>query len=817
MKPRRGAGKQRAPSRKTRTVRYHPYGTYRLRWGKYEYKEVREALLAVEAAMNGMPLEDFVGALRHHERLSATFKYLPPTAEIHHIDGNVTNNIACNLQVLTRAEHARLHRQKGNFHVDYYRDACIVYKRDAGTRQTYDIVMEAPNNNFEANGIFVHNSGKTTTLVARIARLARDGLDPKYILAMTFTRQAAAEMNDRLRVLGVHGGAVGTIHSLSLSLIKESMPQLLMGVSLDESGYKLDTELRRALGDLRRDKIIRRDDVPDVDGLKRFIACCKAGGLCPTFGNSFGVNTQAEQRIVDEASKHMHGTGGLDPDQLLSVYLHLEHRRAAASLFDFDDMQLFAWQSVLLLPEVRQSWRRWSIVMVDESQDSNPIQWDLARILAGGASRIMPECTNEDPTVPPVLSVYGQAAQSIYSWRAAVPAWLVEFATTPGVALYTLPVNYRSGPEICAVCSELVIREPWHLGGAVVPSSGGKPTSEGYRAAFVMQSYPELYAEVCGAIDHLEKVCEGNWTRGVVLARLAMALHLVEIECIRRKIPYEKRASGAFFDAKEVQDLLAYLRVASGWDTPDRKWMKRCIRVPFRYIGKNALEWADGESRRHGETDYLGTLMRAPMLSTRQVRALHTLETTIEQLGSMINASCTPAECLKFVLDDTMYWDWLKEEGGAMRIDASKVAVIEHVMSLGAVVHSVQEFLSQIDNLTAGVALGRQQQQAKEGNRLVLSTIHRCKGQEFEHTAIIDMAQGRFPWNRGFSSDEELRLLFVAVSRAKRTVSMSCAGAPSSHFERLRTMLEPYFEEKQAAPPIAVEEPAAVEETSPLN
>jgi len=632
--------------------------------------------------------------------------------------------------------------------------------------------------------------GKTRTLVARIARMARDGLDPKYVLAMTFTRNAAQEMNERLGALGVLGGQVGTIHSLSLQILRESAPMLIAALRLDESGFKIDTELRRALGDLRRDRVIDRGAAPDVDNIKRFIGVFKSSGICPIHGNPFGTNEEGAKRLHDEAPLHRHETG-LMGGALERLYMQLEQRRAAASLYDFDDMQAFAWLLLVVSPEVREHWRnRYSVVMIDESQDSSAVQWDLARILGRGASRILPDRTPDDPAVPPVLSVFGQVAQSLYSWRAAVPEWMTSFAQTEGVALLTLPINYRSVPEICHVANKLVMGKPWHLDGEMQPASKELPTVEGYEQAYTLRMYQSLQHEVNGVLDWMTKQCDGVWCRGVVLARLAMVLHLIEIECIRRKIPYEKRASGAFFDAKEVQDLLSYLRVAGGWDTADHAWMKRCIRVPFRYIGKNALDWTTGECRRLPGSNFLQTLMEAPQLSGRQVRALTELEEVLTSLTGLIEHGCTPAVCIKHVIDETRYWDWIREEGGAQRIDASKIAVIDHVLKLGEAVESVSDFIAQVDNLAAGVTVGRKAAQKKEGDRLILSTIHRFKGLEADYVGIVDMAEGRFPWNRGHSADEELRLLFVAATRARKAVHVSCAGVPSAHYHRLEDELE---------------------------
>lgn len=626
----------------------------------------------------------------------------------------------------------------------------------------------------------VPGSGKTTALVARIARLVRDGLDPAYILAMTFTRAAAKELNTRLAQMGIAAGRVSTIHSLAHDIIKESAPGLLHGLILDETGFRLKMEVDRALGDLRRDRVIFRGQSPDLDGLKQFLCFAKAGGLCPVFGNPFSKNREGEEKLRELAIGFKHDTGGMTPIQLVSFFDSVEQRRAAAHLYDFDDMQLWAWMTLVTSAEARAKWsNRWSVVMVDEAQDSSPVQWDMARLVAGGQSRIEPELTVGMDAVPQRLMILGDSSQSLYSWRAAVPAWFVDYATDGRVAMLTLPVNYRSVPEICWLTSRIVDGEDWHLGGEIVPAGGDRDTFA-ISARMQIEGFKDMHDEACFHLDWFEKACGGDWTKGVILARLAMFLHIVEIECIRRGIPYEKRAGGGFADAQEVQDLLAYLRVAGGWDS-NNKWLKRCIRRPFRYIPRAALQWADGV----GNADYLGTLMEAPMLSSRQRRSLQALEETLESLEVLMRQGRDPATCLKHVIDDTMYMEWLKEQGGAVTIDASKLAVIDHLLALAACYKECGTMVAQIDQLTAGLKLGRESFQRKEGNRLVLSTIHRSKGLEWEYVGLADVAAGRFPWNKGYSRAEELRLLYVAVSRAKAHVNVSWTGDKSEHIDRL--------------------------------
>jgi len=629
-------------------------------------------------------------------------------------------------------------------------------------------------------------SGKTMCLVARLSRMVRDGLDPRYILAMTFTKKAAAELSERLRGMGINGGRVGTIHSLSMDILLEGAGALLAGVRLDESGFQVQKELHRALGDLRRDKNISRGQSPDIDGIKRFLTFCKSGGPCPVFGNPFGMNKEGEAFVHATAKKFYDASGGLHAEQLLDLYNHLEHRRAAAAIYDFDDMQLWAWQLLIAAPSTLLRWQqKYSVVLIDEAQDSSRIQWDLARLLAQGASRICPERTPNAPEIPPRLTVHGQLEQSIYSWRAAMPNWFSDFATSEGVGLYTLPVNYRSTPELCWLVSQIVKDKDWNLIGEVIPASREPVDPTKFEQALTLMGFKDLHKEAVAVMDRAAELApDGNWLSVSVLSRLAMFLHLVEIECIRRGIPYEKRASGRFFDSVEVQDLLAYLRVAGGWD-PSNKWMKRCIRVPFRYISKIALNWADGQSSKR---NYLNTLMSAPMLSGRQVRSLRGLEETLEGLERMMNAGAGPAKCIKHVLDDTGYFDWLKTEKGSVTLDASKVAVIDHLLELASGYSDATTFISSLDQLSAGLKVGQQQMGVTEGNRLVLSTIHRAKGLEWDHVILGNVASGALPWNKGFSHDEEVRLLYVALSRARFSTTVTWSGKKSVFVDFLQKL-----------------------------
>ena len=167
---------------------------------EYEYVRVARARLVVEASMNNLPYEEFVHALKHNAEVSAGFKYIPAEFDVHHIDEDTLNDDITNLGVLPHKEHARLHTTGRNAEVEYVREVKITHIASAGEEMTYDVQMESPANNFVANGIFVHNTGKSTVtgVFARTAQKAR-----LLVAYIAFTGRAASVLARSLKNAGV--------------------------------------------------------------------------------------------------------------------------------------------------------------------------------------------------------------------------------------------------------------------------------------------------------------------------------------------------------------------------------------------------------------------------------------------------------------------------------------------------------------------------------------------------------------------------------------------------------------------------------------
>jgi len=289
------------------------------------------------------------------------------------------------------------------------------------------------------------------------------------------------------------------------------------------------------------------------------------------------------------------------------------------------------------------------------------------------------------------------------------------------------------------------------------------------------------------------------WSRVAILSRLSHFLSLVEIECVRNKIPYDKRAGGGFTSAKEVEDVLAYLRVAAGYDA-EGKWERRIVNVPFRYIGKDALIRAEQSKNPLGIT---AALLQDSYLNQKQRRALYELQEIIENIRrSLRQAKDSCGELVRSIIRLVDYERHLREQTGSLTADESKLGTLEQLAWIGDSYADPKAFLTHIDTLSGVVKQTRKNEKAKsDPNKLVLSTCHRGKGLEWDYVILCDVTAGRMPWNLAFSLDEELRLLYVAVTRARKrvvvTYSASDGRDQSMFITKLKAALRDLTEDAQ--------------------
>jgi DNA helicase II / ATP-dependent DNA helicase PcrA len=657
--------------------------------------------------------------------------------------------------------------------------------------------------------IGVPGSGKTKTITALCANLVTKGVPADKILAMTFTRNAAGEMNKRLTAVGIVDARVGTIHSVANQLLRGARPDLVDSGRLDEGGWLLERELKVVLRTMRRAKSIPTRGV-DFGEVKSFISRCKLEGPVYIVGDPFRMNAQADYYISRLADDWI-GRTGLSARQALQVFSEAEKARAGKHLFSFDDMINWAWSVLITDPDALAFWsERWTHVIVDEIQDSSVMLWDIPRLLTGLGSLVLPEVK---PDGAQNLIVGGDCSQSIYGFNGGRPEILLDYCKSlPEGRLFVLPRNYRSVPQVCSVSTALVTDKEWHIAGEIKPVRGA-PAEGG--AAVELRRYAHSSEECADIVNRaLEHVAAGGRLRDlVVLSRLSSGLHMLELECIRRRVPYIKMAAGSFFESKEVKDLLAYLRIGALHD-PNGLHLRHIINTPFRYIGATTITQAETLAEERGIA-LLDALLRMK-LSPPQTRALSDLRDLLLDINRMAcegeklkaeratkpggstewpaapdledsTEAFGPAAMLAEVLERTDYVEAMRQDEGLTTTDESKLVILAELQRIASQFASCSDFLSFVDMVAEAVRQaklkgGLRKKDDEEVDALVLSTVHRCKGLEWLKVFVVDVSPGRFPCSRAEDLDEELRLFYVAVTRAKDYVQVSYAlDATSAH------------------------------------
>jgi DNA helicase-2/ATP-dependent DNA helicase PcrA len=579
-------------------------------------------------------------------------------------------------------------------------------------------------------------SGKTRTLVYRVARLIESGTDPSRIMLLTFTNKAAREMLRRVEsLLSVDTRRLmgGTFHSVGSRLLRRFGSRL----GLSPNFTILDEEDSRemfdaATSDLKVQTLEKRFPKGDV--------------LLDLY--SFTINTgRPFPEVLTERAPHFLPL----EEEIVRVVHQYRERKRAANAADYDDL-LLSWKRLLAeTPEVAaQLAASYDHVLVDEYQDTNQLQGDIV----DGMGKIRRN-----------VAVVGDDAQAIYSFRGASFANILGFPERyPDAKVFRLTLNYRSTPEILALANASIANNqrqfPKDLracraGGpvpAVVPLAD---VSE--QARFIAQRLLEWHDEGDALADL------------AVLYRAHYQALELQIELTRRGIPYEIRSGTRFFEQRHVKDVLAFLKIVV--NPKDELSWKRALKI-FPRVGERSASsvW---ESIR-GAPDPLVAFRSAEsprQLARGQDAALKPFRSLVARLDSPSLRS-SPAEAIRFVVE-SVYRDYARAKfpNGDARLDD-----LEQLAQFAQSYESLPGFLEEVTlfNELSGedVAAGE-----PSDDRVVLSSVHQAKGLEWSRVAVMWLSEGRFPSYRASVTEEgleeERRLFYVAVTRAKNEVALT--------------------------------------------
>ncbi|HUY87005.1 MAG TPA: UvrD-helicase domain-containing protein [Acidimicrobiales bacterium] len=580
-------------------------------------------------------------------------------------------------------------------------------------------------------------SGKTKVLTHRIANLiAEYDVHPGSILAITFTNKAAAEM--KRRVEGLVGPPakwmwVSTFHSACVRILRSEAPR---------RGYRSNFTIYDQSDSVRLVQYVLRD--LDFDA-KKFPPKRIAS-----------VISSAKAELVDfESYRERSREGDLVEKVVADVYPEYQRRLFGSNAMDFDDLLMLTHELLNSDDEVLARWRaRFSHVMVDEYQDTNKAQAQIAFLLGAEHRNVC---------------VVGDADQSIYSWRKADIRNIMDFEKTfPGAKVVLLEQNYRSTEAILdaanAVISNNVVRRPKDLWTA---TTGGDPI-------YIHEAVNERdeASWITAELLRLVKGGSQNYSDIAIFYRTNAQSRALEEQLVSWSVPYQVLGGVRFYDRREIKDLIAYLKVVG--NSSDEVSLKRIINVPKRGVGDTSVAKLDQQARAQKVTlhDAMECVELAGV-SGKALKGVQELVATLEKVREMSRAGCGPRALIEAIIDETGYMEELEEEQTVE--SAGRIDNILELLGVSDGFETLEEMLESVSLVADADGLDT------SGGRVVMMTIHTAKGLEFPVVFMVGMEEGIFPHGRSLTDskaiEEERRLAYVGITRARKRLYVTYASS----------------------------------------
>jgi DNA helicase II / ATP-dependent DNA helicase PcrA len=592
-------------------------------------------------------------------------------------------------------------------------------------------------------------SGKTRVITYRITHLIERGAVPPWqILAVTFTNKAAGEMKARVEAMLPPGRLtsaplISTFHSLCVRVLRRDIERMQAGYTRNFTIYDTDDQARVVRG-IMKDYGIDDKSVSARAALSA-ISWAKNRSLSPT-----AYANQAE--FANDRT-----------EKIALIYKHYEARLQQSNALDFDDLLIKAVALLRQVEEVRSYYHeRYRHVLIDEFQDTNGIQYELARLIAVGSTKV--ERANSEGDAfwrNRSLCVVGDLDQSIYGFRGSDYNIILNFQHDfAGTKTIKLEQNYRSTQTILEAANKIIAKNTQRIPKNLFTEAGHGEKIRYYQsydgegeASFVAEKIQE----------HLRRDPK---TRCAVLYRTNSQSRLFEESLRRRGITYNIVGGFSFYERAEVKDTIAYLKLAL--NPHDDVALGRAINTPPRGIGKTTL---DTLARQQKDLDVslwetIGVAVENRALGPRATTALDSFRQIITSLGEKVARNEALSEIVKAATLDTGYVKWLQED----KTEESETRLF-NIEELVTAAVEAEEHNETLRDFIDHAALVSDTDQYKEDARVTLMTIHAAKGLEFPVVFIVGVEEGLFPHSRTFQSEEEMeeerRLAYVAITRAQ--------------------------------------------------
>ena len=588
-------------------------------------------------------------------------------------------------------------------------------------------------------------SGKTRVITQKIAYLIQEcGISPKHIAAVTFTNKAAREMKERVGQLlkgrESHGLKVSTFHTMGLNIIRSELKVL---------GYKSGFTIFDAQDGATLIKELLRRDYGDDGGIVEQaqwqISKWKSGLIGPE---------EAQVAAADDATLNA----------IAQLYSQYQRALKAYNAVDFDDLILLPTRLFQDNAEAREKWQnRIRYLLVDEYQDTNSSQYQLIKLLAGARG---------------AFTVVGDDDQSIYAWRGAEPENLLHLKTDyPNLEVVKLEQNYRSTGRILKVANEL-IQNNAHIFEKTLWSDLG--FGDPIRVIRVKNEEHEAQQVISEIISHKFQN-RTDYRDYAILYRGNHQSRLLEKALREQRVPYHLSGGTSFFSHTEVKDIMAYLRLLVNPD--DDAAFLRIVNTPRREIGPTTLEKLGNYAATRESTLFAACfeLGLAQHISERALSRLQRFSEWLVDISDRAKRS-DPIDVLNDMIREINYEAWLDDSSKDLKQAEKRMANVHEMVAWMKRLAEQDDTKNSLDDLVSHMSLMDmldRQEQESDSDAVRLMTLHASKGLEFPHVYLMGMEEEILPHRTSIEEDnieEERRLAYVGITRAKRTLTMTlCA------------------------------------------
>ena len=590
-------------------------------------------------------------------------------------------------------------------------------------------------------------SGKTTVVTKRVQYLVQDcSISPSSILVITFTKAAATEMKERFTRLmeqqaqppGGYGNvSFGTFHAVFFNILKLSYGFTVANIITEETRRQYLKE------SVDRMKLEIDDENEFLTGIAGEISLIK------------NERVELEHYFSKNCSEEM----------FRKIYEGYEERKKRARLIDFDDMLVYTWELLSQRKDILSAWqKKYQYILVDEFQDINRLQYDILRLLA--------EPENN-------LFIVGDDDQSIYRFRGARPEIMLNFRKDyPQSGQVLLNDNFRSTTQIVEAAGRVIARNKTRFPKNIIARGGD--------GALVRSlEFPDQQQECAYILREIQ-----NWqARGGSLRQVAVIYRtntqprVVIQKLMEYNLPFRVRDQVPnLFQHWIARDLFCYMRLAMGSGL--RKDLLPVLNRPKRYLSRECLN----DERISWE--YMLNFYKDKRYVCDRIERLQYDLKMMSRMG--------PFAAINYIRHVIGYEEYLKEYAGFRRMNVEDLLeVLSDLQESAREYHTYEEWFIYIEKYTEEMEqLKKRQQEVKDG--VHLTTMHSSKGLEYEKVFILDAAEGITPYKKAVLEadlEEERRMFYVAMTRAKKELTICWTKKVGSHEKKPSRFLEEMQEE----------------------